>query len=423
MLIQRYLDDPIASVVRAIRDLLGSFMDTTLLAFYTPLKTGLKSVDLRDKAFAVMLAVVCMVLFWLYTRSISRIQNNTPPHKGSTSSRHAIWIGVSILLMTLFVVTLTGRKVSFTSDFSRYTMQASLGVPILIVGVLYTFFTARFRQGILLLLIFVSVITHFNNAAAFKNKWDITRQLWWQMSWRVPQIKKGTTLMVLLPEGYRIREGSTIFAAANLIYYPNSEGPLAIYGEVIDEGTIEQAANQEVILKYTRTLPIHYDFSKTIVATMPDPESCLHVIDGDLIELPTTTDPRIYTIAGYSRIDLIDLSEEEKIPPQAPFGEEPPHTWCYYYQKASLARQRGDWEKIVSLGEEAAELGFGPRHTSEWMPFFVGYIRAGRAADAAIIRGYILEDISFVQSFCSQFDGDDLTGENSELLIAQKLCE
>jgi hypothetical protein len=249
------------------------------------------------------------------------------------------------------------------------------------------------------------------------------RQLWWQMSWRAPQIERGTTLMVLLPEGYRIREGSTIFGAANLIYYPNPTGPLALYGEVIDDQTIEQVVNQEVILKYTRTLPITYDFGKTIVATIPDSESCLHIIDGNLIELPRTTDPRIYKIAQYSTIDLIDISEELKTPPKVVFGKEPPHNWCYYYQKANLARQRGDWDEIIGLGEEAAVLGYGPQHTSEWMPFYVGYIQAGRETEAENIYTHIIDDDLFLQDFCKQFEGHDLRGDSIELLLNQKFCE
>lgn len=423
-LIQGYVEDPMGNIVRSLSELFSSFKQTTLFAYFTPLKTGLSNVDPGDSALSLSLALVCMGLFWYYIRSIPRIQNNNKTaDSNSRWSVHAIWIGMSIILLTLLVVTLTGRSVSFGLDFSRYTMEASIGVPILIVGVLYTIFKSRFRQVIIFLLICVSVVTQINNAAIFKTKWGYMRQLWWQMSWRAPQIERGTTLMVLLPEGYRIREGSTIFGAANLIYYPNPTSPLALYGEVIDDRTIEQVVNQEVILKYTRTLPITYDFGKTIVATIPDSESCLHIIDGNLIELPRTTDPRIYKIAQYSKIDLIDISEELKTPPKVVFGKEPLHNWCYYYQKANLARQRGDWDEIIRLGEEATVLGYGPQHTSEWMPFYVGYIQAGRETEAKNIYQLIMNDDPYLQDFCKQFEGHDLPGDSIELSLNQVFCE
>jgi len=32
------------------------------------------------------------------------------------------------------------------------------------------------------------------------------------------------------------------------------------------------------------------------------------------------------------------------------------HGWCYYYQKANLARQQGDWEQVIALGREAEKM-------------------------------------------------------------------
>jgi hypothetical protein len=67
---------------------------------------------------------------------------------------------------------------------------------------------------------------------------------------------------------------------------------------------------------------------------------------------------------------------------EAIFGKEPPHDWCYYFQKAGLARQFKDWSQISRLGDEAHKLGFGPNNPQEWLPFIDGYARAGRWQDA-----------------------------------------
>ncbi len=63
------------------------------------------------------------------------------------------------------------------------------------------------------------------------------------------------------------------------------------------------------------------------------------------------------------------------------FGLEPAHEWCWYYQQASLARQRGEWEQVASLGDEALELGFYPADSVEWMPFMQAYAVLGRGKD------------------------------------------
>src|SRR5690606_22671902 len=56
--------------------------------------------------------------------------------------------------------------------------------------------------------------------------------------------------------------------------------------------------------------------------------------------------------------------------------------WCYYFQKADLARQQGDWHHIVELGDIALELDDHPNHPAERLPFIEAYARVGRGDDA-----------------------------------------
>jgi len=69
--------------------------------------------------------------------------------------------------------------------------------------------------------------------------------------------------------------------------------------------------------------------------------------------------------------------EEPHTPPAVVFGTEPPHGWCYYYEKADLARQRGDWDQVWNLGDQALDKGFAPQDAIEWVPFLQAYAMAG----------------------------------------------
>jgi len=46
---------------------------------------------------------------------------------------------------------------------------------------------------------------------------------------------------------------------------------------------------------------------------------------------------------------IIITGKDMPVMPEDIFGKEPPHTWCYYYEKAELARQAGDWEQVAKL--------------------------------------------------------------------------
>jgi hypothetical protein len=69
--------------------------------------------------------------------------------------------------------------------------------------------------------------------------------------------------------------------------------------------------------------------------------------------------------------------EPPHTPPEIVFGPEPEHGWCYYYQKADLARQRGDWAEVIRLGDQASAQGLAPGDRIEWMPFLQAYAQVG----------------------------------------------
>ena len=60
------------------------------------------------------------------------------------------------------------------------------------------------------------------------------------------------------------------------------------------------------------------------------------------------------------------------------FGAEPEKSWCYYFEKAELARQQGNWQRIVELGDQASvtDKQFQRSNVTELMPFIEGYLRA-----------------------------------------------
>ena len=63
--------------------------------------------------------------------------------------------------------------------------------------------------------------------------------------------------------------------------------------------------------------------------------------------------------------------------PPSLYGDGPAHGWCYYFEKADLARQQGDWEKVVKLGEQAFSTGDYPNDPLERFVFIEGYAHIG----------------------------------------------
>jgi len=79
-------------------------------------------------------------------------------------------------------------------------------------------------------------------------------------------------------------------------------------------------------------------------------------------------------------LEHIALAEPFKTPPQFLFGSEPEHGWCYYYEKAAYARQKGNWKDVMDIGQQAFNQGYFPSDLIEWMPFLQAYAQAGDVA-------------------------------------------
>ena len=108
---------------------------------------------------------------------------------------------------------------------------------------------------------------------------------------------------------------------------------------------------------------------------------CLWVLspqDEDNPELPEIT----LKALPAANLERIGSEPTPGYPPEAIFGAEPEHDWCYYYQKAELARQMGDWEQVAGLADQALAQGFSPNKPQEWLAFIEAFTFTGRWPEA-----------------------------------------
>ncbi len=107
----------------------------------------------------------------------------------------------------------------------------------------------------------------------------------------------------------------------------------------------------------------------------PENNQCLWALrpeDRELKQLPAS----MSVAAQKANLDAIrDASAQHNLFNQ--IVDEDRASWCFYYQKADLARQYGDWDSVVGYWEEAEEGGYRPHHGFEFIPFIEGYAYTG----------------------------------------------
>ncbi len=365
------------------------------------------------------LIAAAFLLFALY---LSRLAENQ-----ITTRRSAL-----IMLCIGLIGILAGRLPSFAaglpltlqSSMDRFTISMMLGGTFFLMGLVYLLVSdTQMRNYVFALLIALATGQQFFNANIFRRDWERQQQIYWQMAWRMPAIKPGTAILTdELAIDYETDLSLT--APINWMYAPDYTGGDLPYGVIFATTRLGGSAlpsfdPDQTISIGMRAANFNGSTSQVIVIHMPE-SGCLRVLD------PALGDQVTYGKESRFLVDAIPLSKPGLIDvdsiqtPQIPFVPEPRHTWCYYFTKAELARQQGDWQKAVDLYEEAISLGYEPGDPFERLVFIEAQAMTGNMTVAQqLSEAAIAEDARVRLGVCQVWKRVQVAGPaRSELQSA-----
>lgn len=408
--------EPLTFLFNYLSVLLNDFMDVLIHAWWMPLRRLSVDFTVRQWMPGFGIALLALLLLWTASR-VTQKPADVESGQQVNWKREAIWLGLGLIVFGLLPVILVGRTVDFKS-YTRYSLISSAGVALLLTACLGYISNIRLRNILFSLLIISAAFTHFANGLVKARETQAVRNFWWQVSWRVPQLEQGTTLItrysVVAEEDY------FTWGPANLIYSPESMQEdyvqATIYAALLNEGTVSKVlAREPQEYSNRRSIVTYPNYRNILILTQPTSASCVQVMDRNQIELSSNEDERVVAIAPYSEAEHILLNESFHTPPAIPFGDEPTHGWCYFYQKASYARQMGDWTEVVRLGEKARELGLSANHPIEWMPFLQAYAYFDNTARIEEIASFLTSDLVVAQQACQTLTAMPLSPSTLEL--------
>lgn len=331
---------------------------------------------------AVSFVLVTFYLRWLIPGWNPRSQDH-----GFRNDTHWGWQAVTFGLIGILIGRvpsfLAGLPLTLQSINDRFMVSMMIGGSLFLAGLLELVFgKSRLKLYILAFFVALGIGQQFYTANDFRRDWARQREIFWQMAWRMPGLEPGTVILTHeLPLNYETDMGLT--APLNWIYAPDYTGgelPFALlYTRTRLDGTALPSLEpgQPISLEY-RTVEFKGSTSQAVTIIVQS-NACLRVLDpvytgGDTYE----RQPRFLRDAiQLSNPGLILVHGKPQVLPAALFGVEPPHTWCYFYEMAELARQGGDWESVAALGNQARAQGFAPGDALEWLPFIEGYVLTG----------------------------------------------
>ncbi len=327
-------------------------------------------------------------------------------------------VGIMAMLLGCLPAWAAGRRIWFDAHSSRYALPALFGASMIWTALFCWAVPKRLPRAIgMSLLLGLVVVAQVRNTATYQKSWEDQRSFYWQLYWRAPMIQTGTA--ILAQDELFANQGSfAISSALNVLYegYP-SAGEQTPYWFYALNPRFESSKEHPLDIPLRTQFRTFYFESKTpdsiLVAYDPGRMNCLWVLeaeDADNPTLPALTKAML-PASNLSRI----LPDRESLPSEEIFGKEPEKGWCYFYQKASLAKQNKDWQTVAALADEArSSYGYHPadqgfKTMQEWMVFIEGYAVLGEVEKAGELSAQVVErDPAFAPRVCRIWQGDTL---------------
>ncbi|MEI8132578.1 MAG: hypothetical protein WCG34_09100 [Leptolinea sp.] len=279
-------------------------------------------------------------------------------------------------------VWITDRQIIVGLWSDRFALGPMLGAGMILVLLVSLFGYRRLQKTILLGVLFaLAISSQIRTVNRYRLNWEIQRDYYWQFYWRVPAMKPGTGLFgTKMPFGL-IADYSVSYAI-NAIYAPGMDAKnvpywffssMRAYGNKIPEFIPDLPVKDTI-----RNIKFNGSTSNGIVPHYKAGQACVRILrpEDEFSPLLSSGEIKLAQISNLSQI--LKENNDPRVSPVSIFGPEPQHGWCYFYEKADLARQYGEWQKIIDLGNQADEQGLKPAVGMEYQPFIEGYANGGK---------------------------------------------
>ncbi len=326
-----------------------------------------------------------------------RVRNERPDLR---AAGWAIGLGLVAMIGGGGPYWLATLDISLGFPANRFTISFMLGVGLLMAG-LIELMPARLRLALATLLIALAAGRQFLWATDYLREWNALKTMFWQMTWRAPGLEPNTTILLndrallspsatgaLPPVDARVFDyyaDNSLAAALNWIYDPDNHSDEVRYLLLYPKSRLGGS-----LPGFEKDLPIHFTYlagefegdTSQVVAFYYAPPACLRLLDPDVDVANRFLPAENLMREAAALSSSVWIRPEKTAALSEVYESEPPRGWCYYFERADLARQMKDWEEVVRLAEIAFALGDHPNDPAERFVFIEGYAHASDWARA-----------------------------------------
>lgn len=330
----------------------------------------------------ILLVVLLLICGSIYLRRVDRLSRCS-----ELWASQAVLLGLPSLLFGILPFYIASYSIQWTEPpyNSRLALGMLPGAALISAAVIERIVSKQNQKIFMILMILGAAITwHIRYTNDYRKVWEYQSNFLQQLTWRVPGIEKNTALYVWQPSLPNIGNSEANFAfygdfslslAINSLYEPNpisSENRLSYWYYFVSGESVAVLDNSPLRVEHATTFFEGNSTDSLFFYYDPRDNRCLHLVtpeDQPYKQYPKT----IKEIASQVTIDRILPETGQNINLRDDIFNSGKKTWCYFYQKAELARQYQQWDEIKLLWNSAVSNNLQTTIGVEYIPFIDGF--------------------------------------------------
>lgn len=323
-----------------------------------------------------LLALTTAAVTFLVLRAY-RVPQEPAEEKKKTLAIQLLGLSIVPWLAGGIPFILVGLEAGVGGYETRYLLPYLL-VSCLWVAFLITSVFKSYRTQILILSVVVGLSAglQFISSNGLRAIDARRRNFFWNISYRIPRLEPGT---MIVTNDMRTGDGASAWTYIfNWLYQPdlsdNDFPYLIVFGSQVEDLQSRSTGDMGLIATHFKVDP-----SKVVFLNY-NGKNCPQLYNPEFPAEFPEMESRAARWLEFASLEPISMEGAgQGIDPSAiHLGSEPERGWCYYYEKADLARQGDDWQTIREIGNEAIyQIGLQPGADTELIPFILAYALGG----------------------------------------------
>jgi hypothetical protein len=364
------LREPLSTLAYLTRTALQDTVIITFTSWYRTLVPELFAFSSLFSWFVLLVTVITFAITFIFLKGPKEKEDN------KNWLAQPLTLGLLLLLLGMLPIWVIGQDiVTHKNQFagSRFGIGSTLGAALIVAVIIDRLVDNKMKVAVIAVCVALATSMHLTNEKDFAYSWEKQERLARELTWRAPQIKTGTAIVT--DEEILGYMGSYSVSFSLITSYQPGDiqsPPYWYFPFYYTNPNIREFLSGIPLEDSKLTMDFKGNSNQMILlAFNPELNRCLWILQPQDTSLRFVSDDMRQLSAG-SDISLIRQGTASTLP-ESIYGKQNNQTWCYYFEKADLARQYSQWDEVVRLWKESQSVGELADNGFEYIPFIEGF--------------------------------------------------